>query len=429
MPDCNTLTGVRLTCVLGLRVFTGAVGATTTGHGTHFRASWGRVEGGKKQVMDYSMSEWDSIYKKKTTRKEETYEDVTEFMVMESAPAKSGGKKLFRDDRPKPVVEFAKTLQKHANASVEENYTISATAVSQKQVDKAQAIINDISGMLKMNVDATPINDSLITLFKTIPRKMKKVNDHLIQESKIGDKKLLQAIKDQLGSEQDILDVMAGQVLVSLQGIDVDDTNSAVSDILDSLGLDIQLVDKSEEEQIKEMLAVSNNHRQFVRAFKVINKNTDMLFKKHIASVKNKKQSLLWHGSRNENWWYIGQQGLKLKPATAVITGKMFGHGTYFADKAQKSIGYTSLHGSYFARGSSRTALLGLYEVHNGHEWDVFGGGKHHTSEHSQLTHSKVSSKGYDSVFAKGGYDLRNNEFIVYDENQSNIKDLVEIGE
>jgi poly [ADP-ribose] polymerase len=45
------------------------------------------------------------------------------------------------------------------------------------------------------------------------------------------------------------------------------------------------------------------------------------------------------------------------------------------------------------------------------------------------LSLSQLIKKGeYDSVFAHGGYDLRNNEFIIYSEPQCTIKYLVEVG-
>lgn len=39
----------------------------------------------------------------------------------------------------------------------------------------------------------------------------------------------------------------------------------------------------------------------------------------------------------------------------------------------------------------------------------------------------KVKSKGFDSVYAKGGADLINDEFIVYEEERCTIKYLIEI--
>ena len=434
MSDAKTGSGLRyakLICVIGSETNNNNkvyIMEELPG-GAEFKASWGRVEG-HMSTKNYPMGQWDKIYKEKTTRTKEPYKDRTDLHIVESVSTgkKSSGNKLFRDDRPKDVVDFAKTLQKHANASVKENYTVSVEAVSQKQVDAAQSLIDQISGMVKLKAKTVDINDLLLDLYGVIPRKMVKVKDHLIPDAIIKTDATLQIAKDMLGKEQDTLDVMAGQVVVASVGIDVEDTNTTAQDLLDSLGLDIAMLDSKDEKMIKAYLARSDNHKQFVRGFRIVNKATEKLFTDHVAKAADKKTSMLFHGSRNENWWFITQQGLKLRPATAVITGKMFGHGTYFADKSQKSLGYSSLNGSYFARGSSRTGLLALYDVHNGKEWDIFEGGKRHNNEHSQLTHAKVSAKGFDSVFAKGGYDLRNNEFIVYDENQSNIKFLLEVG-
>jgi poly [ADP-ribose] polymerase len=101
----------------------------------------------------------------------------------------------------------------------------------------------------------------------------------------------------------------------------------------------------------------------------------------------------------------------------------MFGDGIYFADKAQKSIGYTSLRGSYWAKGGGDKAYLALFEVHLGNQKEIL----HHDSSCYSLSDKVLKKEGYDSVFAKGGADLRNNEFIVYKPEQCTITHLVEI--
>jgi poly [ADP-ribose] polymerase len=104
----------------------------------------------------------------------------------------------------------------------------------------------------------------------------------------------------------------------------------------------------------------------------------------------------------------------------------MFGSGIYFADKYQKSRGYTSLTGSYWASGSSKQAFMALYEVNTGMEYRI----QQHTSECYSMNYDNLKKKGdFDSLFAKGGIDLRNNEYIVYKEEQCTIKYLIEIGE
>ena len=45
----------------------------------------------------------------------------------------------------------------------------------------------------------------------------------------------------------------------------------------------------------------------------------------------------------------------------AIITGKMFGNGIYFAPSAAKSWGYTSARGTRWARGTSNTAFMALF--------------------------------------------------------------------
>ena len=109
----------------------------------------------------------------------------------------------------------------------------------------------------------------------------------------------------------------------------------------------------------------------------------------------------------------------------------MFGYGTYFADKAKKSIGYSSFRGSYWASGNQDVAYLALYNVHLGNWFHVLGRNcqySRHQSWMTSLDYKKLRSYGdYDSLFAEGGADLMNNEYTVYEENQSTISYLVEI--
>ncbi len=98
----------------------------------------------------------------------------------------------------------------------------------------------------------------------------------------------------------------------------------------------------------------------------------------------------------------------------------MFGAGIYFANKARKSIGYTDLHGSYWANGSSNRAYLALFQANVGSQWEL-------RRADPSLNLQKVHTAGYDSVYAKGGVDLINDEFIVYEEARATIKYLIEL--
>ena len=159
------------------------------------------------------------------------------------------------------------------------------------------------------------------------------------------------------------------------------------------------------------------------RVFKISNKATESVFNPDKLDTK-----LLYHGSRNENFLSILQTGLKIRPKGVQTTGSMFGDGIYAANKARKSIGYTSLRGSYWASGHSNRAYLAIFEFATGKEWKVL----HNASWSSwmgRIDEKQVKSKGFNSVFAEGGADLRNDEYIVYNSNQATIRYLIELRE
>jgi len=428
----------------------------------------GRVDVTEIIEGPYPMSKWDVHYKDKTkaNKKPKPYTDQTHLFSEQKKSDGAGKKKEkssnFHSKRTAMVIDFVKQLQKFANQSVEENYTVSAANVTKKQVDFAQQTLNQISDMVKKGAEVGPINDKLMELYQIIPRRMKHVNNHLIitdeMEKTLGkvektDKEKMKEAKaktysmkiksdaelqkahDMIAGEQDTLDVMAGQVAVEEQEKkDHVETPGAKKeyDLLHAMKLDMEDCDKYEIAMLKNMLDQNakagheKNSNLFKRAYRVKNDSTEVAYNNFMGKVKNKKKELLWHGSRNENWWSIFQQGLVLRPTNAVITGKMFGYGLYFADKAQKSINYSSYSGASrsYTGGSSRNAILAVYEVHQGDQLVI----KRHEHSHSQLTDKQMEKHGKDSVFAQGGYDLVNNEYIVYKQQQCTIKYLVEIG-
>lgn len=415
-----------------------------------FFALRGRIDSSSVIEGPYPMSKWESTYKSKTkaSKKPKPYTDQTALFVSESTVTKNGTKKQssnYHSKRTSAVIDFVNQLQKYANQSVQENYSVSASSVTKKQVDTAQETLNKISGMLALKADTKEINDTLLQLYQIIPRKMKNVRDYLMSERDNDNKKLfksnkinsdedLQFAKDMIGREQDTLDVMAGQVAVEEQEKKdhvTNDTQKKEYDLLHAMNLEMEDCDSKELQMIKNMLDQNtrNGYEKYSnylkRAFRVRNNKTEEAYNKFLDKASNKKTELLWHGSRHENWWSIFQQGLVLRPTNAIITGKMFGYGIYFADKAQKSINYTSFGGAVrsYTGGSSNSAILAIYEIHQGKQYEI----TRHKSEHSQLTGDKMKKLGYDSVYAKGGYDLVNNEYIVYDDRQCTIKYIVEI--
>lgn len=121
----------------------------------------------------------------------------------------------------------------------------------------------------------------------------------------------------------------------------------------------------------------------------------------------------VFHGTSQANCLSILKSGLKVSPpSTAKIAGKMFGNGVYGAINSTKSLGYT------FGRwGQGGTGDAGWLYVCD------FAMGKIETVYDSRYN---GVSRGYDSIWAKAGQSLHNDELIVYRNNQVNIKYLLE---
>src|ERR1035437_6579858 len=138
------------------------------------RCDYGRV--GKELSTDYKdKSKWDATYKLRLS-KAKGYTDVTELMV-EPVVNTNGTKTVEISD--KQVKALIDDLMTFANKSIQQNYKVTQEAVSEQQVNAAQDVIDSINKVLNIGVDLKVINDLLMKLYITIPRKMKDVRDHL----------------------------------------------------------------------------------------------------------------------------------------------------------------------------------------------------------------------------------------------------------
>lgn len=379
--------------------------------GDTFIVEYGRV-GSKPQVRSYPIKDWNKKLREKLSKGYTDKSELMEDLIQEEKPKE---KKLYLDIPNKDIQNIVDRLQKMAKQTISANYNITSDKVTQAMVDKAQDILTNLITI--QNVD--DFNKLLLELFEVIPRKMHKVSEYLAQ-TKDDFSKIIQ-------KEQDLLDVMKGQVYQhtvtqSTENEQVED-DAPTMNILEAMGLEFQPVDDLDIVKIKYHLG--QDESKFYRAWKVTNKATQQSFDTYIKDNNNPTTKLLWHGSRNENWWSIINSGLVLRPTNAVITGKMFGYGIYFATKARKSIGYTSLSGSYWAKGSSTSAFMGLYEVAYGNPFDVYS----FDSKYYSLNYENLQKmcQGANCLHAHAGKMLANDEIIVYQQPQTTIKYLVEI--
>lgn len=375
-----------------------------------FTVNYGRV-GSRGTTANYPIHLWDSKLREKVRKgyKDQTYlfaeqKQITEWEGVDN----------------KTVLQLLTNLNSYANQSIRHNYHVTADQVTQKQVGTAQAILDQLVNQVGLTMNINEFNELLLELYQLIPRRMNDVKKHLIQENPQNSDDI-KLVKEMLAEEQATLDVMRGQVDLNQQqkGTEQEKTN-----LLDALGLHIQLLeDQQAIKTIKQMMG--KDAPKFRQAFQVTNLHTQNAFDRFTGKQKNQTTKLFWHGSRNENWFSIIKTGLVLRPANAVITGKMFGYGLYFADKCRKSLNYTSLYGSYWAKGRQNQAFLALYDVHIGNPLKI----KKHKPWCYDLTETNLKKRGnsYDSLFAQGGADLINNEYIVYNQAQCTIKYLVEL--
>lgn len=372
-------------------------------NGSSFEVQYGRI-GNTYQTDSYPIERWDSQLKSKLKK---GYIDQTHLVSELSVKVIS---KEYSEIKNAFIAKIVERLQTMAKIAVAENYTISSNSVTKKMVEEAQSILN----ILSMQKDIDNFNRNLLELFRTIPRKMKKVSENLAVTKN--------DFSEIVQREQDLLDVMKSQVVQNKVLENDVESNDTKQTILEALGLEIHEITDAEKREIKQLLG-SSAHK-FYQAWKVVNKKTQKVFDEFVMKENIKNRKLLWHGSRSENFWSIVNTGLLLRP-NAVITGKMFGNGVYFSNDADKSLGYTSLGGSRWANGNQQSGFMALYDVAYGKAYDVYS----FDDAYGGFDYSKLQQRcaGANCLHAHGGTGmLRKDEIVVYKEEQLTIKYLVE---
>ena len=379
--------------------------------GDQFRVEYGRVDATKTTTY-YPISKWESQIKSKLKK---GYQDVTDLkkdLVEEISAANP--ESPYKEIENKAIRAIVDKLQSLARDTIRKNYTVKASAVTQDMVDAAQKVIDELANN---NSTLNEFNDTLLKLFTIIPRKMGNVRDYLANTT--------EDFAKIINTEQDLLDVMRGQIYVKPDVVESTNEPKKGQTILEELGLEFEEVTNDDITLIKALMNESAG--KFRKAWRVKNLKTQKRFDKFVEDNNIKDTRLLFHGSRSENFWSIIKTGMVLRPTNAVITGKMFGYGCYYAPKCAKSIGYTSLSGSYWAHGGNNTAYMALFDVAYGTPYDVYNfDSKYYNLDYDKLQQFK---KGANCLHAHADRGmLRNDEIVVYKEDQMTIKYLIEIG-
>jgi len=125
----------------------------------------------------------------------------------------------------------------------------------------------------------------------------------------------------------------------------------------------------------------------------------------------------LFHGTRTQNIAGITKKGLLIRPSGVILEGSCYGSGVYYANNSSKTINYSSVRGAYYTHGKDDRGYIFIV--------DCVLGDTYVPTTAANYTKGNISPN--HSVWAKGGYSgVINDEYVLLDINQHNIRYLVE---
>lgn len=392
-----------------------------------FTVEYGRIGAPSFRTDHYPI---DMYWRKYDEKVKKGYVDQTN--LVKAAVAATSGEDGFKAITDKSVNDLVQALRKYANDTIKQNYTISQAAVTQEMLDKAKELIDKLNEYANDSNRSYSwkdnFNDYLLRLFKTIPRKMNRVNEYLLQSTSDKD---VNAILDR---EQKLYDVLLANFQTQQASLSKDanvndesSTTSPTETILEKFGLECELVtDQSKIDEIKAHLGQVAS--KFKQAFVVVNKKTQDKYAAFMSQFPNCKTKLFFHGSKNENFWSILKNGLLLNPK-ASVTGKLLGNGIYFADKAIKSYNYTSLRGTTWAHGTDNIGYLAIFAIaiDTKNVYEVTTWNEIITCQGMTWDKLQKIKPNATYTFAHKGSYLKENELCIYRDDQCTIRYLVEL--
>jgi poly [ADP-ribose] polymerase len=340
------------------------------------------------------------------------------------------------NERTQQLIKYISDIESMKKTFIELNIDIKKMPLgklSNIQIDNAQEILKKISVSLNKTVlDNTEIEKLSSNYYTLIPYSCGRRKPPIIDSL------------DKIGEYTTLLDDLRQMDVAIKINQEAESSSNQIDSIYKNLNTIIEPIDKSSDIWNYIELYIKNTHGSthkfkttLVDAFNVKRQGEREKYESYTKKIGNKQ--LLWHGSRMPNFCSILNKGLLLNPSNigVVITGKMFGHGIYFANAFSKSANYTAYE------TSNNYACLLLCEVALGVE------SKRTTSDY-YITKESLKKDGYDSTWGIGQMtpqesintnDIKipigklNNsniksvllydEFIVYDSNQFNIKYIV----
>lgn len=278
-------------------------------------------------------------------------------------------------------------------------------------VDKARKVLDDLNALVDKDGNLKEDNKDVLKLNSLFYSLIPKPFSRKISTADM----ILGAQK--LQEEYDILMQLETSVTMG------NNISQGTAAKMNALGTDIEvLMDKKEIKRITDYIVNSkaDNHR----GSDVWNFKVKQIFKIRIPDERARHEAILkkygnveevFHSSSPSNCLSILKSGLIIPPSNAPhVCGRMMGNGVYGSSMSSKALNY----GIGFWGGRKNKHNNAFLFIVN------FAMGKTYTTYTAQPS---GAPKGYDSLWAKPGKSLYNDELVVYKLEQCSIRYIVEM--
>ena len=355
--------------------------------GDTFTVEFGRV-GVSPQKALYSMRQWNSKYNEKVKK---GYKDVTELM----SEVKSNDAKLTDNES---INSLLMKLLNASKSAFSNTYRVSASSITQMQVDAVQEVINKIVDVAKIETEAGLTHSLFVELWHILPRSMSNVRDYL--------PKNMEQVKKQLEFEQDSID--NANVQRAFTSID-----SESSDLLQNLGVEISPKLIIIPDDLKEFLG--SKITQVNGIYRLSKPDLNVRFEQFVQNASDKTVAMRYHGTKWKNGMAILSTGLRiLGSKSQTYSGSFVGDGIYTSRTFEKSRNYSD-------------GIMFIINTHVGKTFDIKD-----PKYLDKYDFDKVTKLGYHSVNIEPGINtgwgiLQRHEQIIYNEAQHSFVYLLDV--
>ena len=303
----------------------------------------------------------------------------------------------------KEIREYVDIFFKRSRHALDGAYAVKPCDVTAKDIQEARRLVASV----RAAGSTEEANDFLQQLYIVLPRKMQQVSDLMVSR--------MEDVPKLCMRELDLIAIMETQSAVD---------RGCGGTILDALKLHIQRATEDEKRAILPLLDMDNSRMAGYRIENIFRIFAEKPHAAHEAwcqahGITSKDLHFLCHGTRTENVLSLASGGFATKSSKkAPRAGSMFGSADdgvfYLAPKGSKSIGYTSIQGSYWARGQDDMGVLFIMRTAYKNPLHLY----HQTPGQTSFTAQKIAP--HDAVYAHASKGwLHNDEIVIYDPGQA----------